>query len=55
MMIPIEPSPEIDSGRIRRISSREAASGKAKPVGLGSYCFLKALRFIHHIHLHRSP
>jgi hypothetical protein len=47
-MVPgIEPTPEVQPSRIRRVRARKAARHEAQPLCLGPYCFLKALRFIH--------
>ena len=43
----LEPAPEVEPGRVRRIGAREPAGHEAEPLGLGPYCFLKALAVIH--------
>ena len=43
----LEPAPEVGPGRIRRIGAREAAGDETQSLGLGPYCFFKALPVIH--------
>ena len=51
----LEPVPQIEPGRVRRIGPRKAAGDEAQPRCFLPYCFLKALAVIHPFALHRSP
>ena len=42
VMARLEPAPEVEPRRVRRVGAREAAGGEAEPLGFGPYCFLKA-------------
>ena len=47
VMAGLEPAAELEPGAVGGIGAREAAGGKAQPLGFGAYCFLKGLAPIH--------